>query len=878
VADRLITVSFGNGTNFADITRVKELTWDQLVALLTTKVPETEDKSTRGWFTPASFNDEWRHGANFKQRFCLTFDYDKVTPFDVDLLQEAYEKVTHVEYTTHSHTESKPRWRFVFPLSRPCSADEFQAVSRKVAMWAGPTGIELTAGESHKTAQMMFLPCLRPGEKMQHRLVDHHSHAASVIDVDAVLASYENWNDRTQWPHRKDGDDGDHREKSEDPRTKPGIIGAFCRTYSISAAIEKFELPYVRAATEGRWTYTKGSRPEGAISYDDDTKLHSHHDTDPARGQHNAFDLVRLHRFASLDDALDMEGEPVPITERPSFRAMVALAQESDIAAESAAELFEDLGAAPVQAKDPAAPVEGPALEIPFSASRAVESALDRVLDALRLAGPDLGLVVFGNRLVWAVESNSRKGFDDRPVTALELRGCTGGNLPAIWHGRIRFVRKQKSKDGDFVNIRVDCPPALASAAVTRTDRLQDIAVDRIALTPIYADGALYAQRGYSKAHKAWVLAPTGVVVSGTSKEDARNALTRLDDWISEFPFDTTEDRDVALAALLTASMRASLDHAPGFVVSKPDYGSGASTLCDLINVVLSGEPAAVTTAGLGKQELIKNIDAAQVAGLASIVIDNLPDGSALDSEELAQVLVSASRKVRYLGRSEVTSVPCTQMVLLNGNNVGVKGNLARRFLPIRLDAHCEAPHRRQYKRPQVIFDAQRERAAILSAAYTIIAAHDVAQDKPKIAPLNSFNAWTDTVASALVWLGHSNPCDALKKLEQQDEVRNELVDVMNAWAALFGDKAVSVREVLEDSFDAAETEKRRALKETLQDFAADQRNGHSISNKRLGKWLLAVKGRVIGGRAFEEAGISGGYKRWRLRSDTEKDTSWLEG
>src|ERR1041385_2560480 len=79
-----LVVSFGRGTNFADIAKAKELTWEEYVAMLTTNIPETNDKSTRGWSIPASFDDEWRHGENFKHRYALTFDYDKVTPFDVD--------------------------------------------------------------------------------------------------------------------------------------------------------------------------------------------------------------------------------------------------------------------------------------------------------------------------------------------------------------------------------------------------------------------------------------------------------------------------------------------------------------------------------------------------------------------------------------------------------------------------------------------------------------------------------------------------------------------------------------------------------------------------------------------------------------------------
>lgn len=92
---------------------------------------------------------------------------------------------------------------------------------------------------------------------------------------------------------------------------------------------------------ESRWTYTRGSRPEGVIVYDAGAKLHSHHDTDPARGQHNAFDLVRLHKFGALDAAVP---PGTPITEYPSFKAMAEFAASlPEVTAQQAVAEFEEL-------------------------------------------------------------------------------------------------------------------------------------------------------------------------------------------------------------------------------------------------------------------------------------------------------------------------------------------------------------------------------------------------------------------------------------------------------------------------------------------------------------------------------------------------------
>lgn len=844
-----LRVSLG-GSHPAKIVRIQDFTWPEYVKFLIERVPESADKASRGWSIPAVFDPAYRDSENFLARYALTFDYDHIDELDLATIREAYASYAHLEYTTWSHSGDSPRYRFVFPLSRPVTYDEFQAVSRKVASYAG---IELTSRETHVPSQFMYLPARKPKSEFHCKAVD-----AAWIDVDKVLAEYVNWTDRTEWPHRTEGDGVQSHGKAEDPRNKPGIIGAFCRTFNIYEAIERFELPYTTTATEGRLTYTKGSRPEGAIVYDDATKLHSHHDTDPARGQTNSFDLVRLHRFGSLDHELP---PGVTITERPSYKAMVGFAQGlTEVTSATAADDFEDLGE--LTTEEVAAVVvqraEEP-VQILLTPGRPVESALDSLLAALRAHGPALGLVIYGNRLVWAVECSTRKGFGDAAVTTLELRHMTGSELPAIWHGRFVFVARQKPKnEGDSKHKKIDCPTPLANAVVTRTDQLRDIAVDRVACTPIFSDGEIHAVHGYSNQFKAWILAPDDVTIRGTTRAHAEAALARVDDYLAEFPFDTPADRDVALAALLTAAMRASLPHAPGFVVSKPDYGSGASTLCDLINVVLTGRSAPVINASVGRAELEKNLDSAQLAGLASLVIDNVVDGETFNSIALAQVLTQPSRQIRILGKSEVINAPCMQMVLVNGNNIRIGDDLVRRFVRIHLDPRCESPHRREFKRPNLLAQAIAGRAELLSDLYTIVAAYG-ASGRVDVAPIAGFKEWSQLVAAPLVWLGRTSPIDSQRAIESEDEKRGGLRGVMDCWAELFGDKEVTPQEALGEELDTS-NEKQHELKEYLGALCGD--NKGYTSHRRLQKWLRGVSGRVINGCAFEETED----KKWRLR------------
>lgn len=315
--------------------------WETITELLSLAPPATTDKASAGWFACGVFDPLYRDSANLVARTALAFDYDRITANDIVSIKRAFKEYEYLIYTTASHTEAAPRLRVILPLARPVSPDEFCAVSRKVAAKAG---IELAARESHVPAQMMFMPTRKPNGTFFYKL-----HKGVWVNPDEILNEYKDWTDRKEWPHRQDADGTYHPgELPQDPREKPGIIGAFCRAFSIPEAIEKFGLPYTKTETEDRWTYTGGSRPEGAIVYDNGAKLHSHHDSDPAHGQHNAFDLVRLHRFPDLGNAERGLG----ITEQPSFRAMVVLANEqAEVRTERAAAEFDPLPDSPAEAE-----------------------------------------------------------------------------------------------------------------------------------------------------------------------------------------------------------------------------------------------------------------------------------------------------------------------------------------------------------------------------------------------------------------------------------------------------------------------------------------------------------------------------------------------
>ena len=135
------------------------------------------------------------------------------------------------------------------------------------------------------------------------------------------------------------------------------------------------------------------------------------------------------------------------------------------------------------------------------------------------------------------------------------------------------------------------------------------------------------------------------------------------------------------------------------------------------------------------------------------------------------------------------------------------------------------------------------------------------------IKPYGRFEEWSAWVRSAIVWLGMADPCETRKDIEDADPVRIALTTLFIAWHALFGDRAMKLKEVIEKVTYIISDEQRdllESLKETLLDFASD--NKGVINQRVLAKKLSEYKNRIEGGLRLEQAGRNQGTTLWRIK------------
>ena len=325
------------GTRKAMLWPKSEIMWSEFAEKLKTPVRGTETleqylvlpKSQQdelkdvGGFVGGTFEGDRRKAAGVVGRDLITLDLDNIPAGQTDDILRRVDGLgcAAAVYSTRKHSGYAPRLRVIIPIDRTGSADEYEPAARKLASLIG---IEFCDPTTFEASRLMYWPSCSSNSQYVAEIYDK-----PFCSLDGVLGMYGDWHDISQWPQVPGSEAIERRRlaKQEDPTTKRGIIGAFCRSYTITQAMEKF-IPglYEETAVPGRYTYTGGSTVGGAVIYDGDLFLYSHHATDPCSGLLvNAFDLVRLHMFGDKDGEVK---EGTPVSKFPSFMMMSRLAQD----------------------------------------------------------------------------------------------------------------------------------------------------------------------------------------------------------------------------------------------------------------------------------------------------------------------------------------------------------------------------------------------------------------------------------------------------------------------------------------------------------------------------------------------------------------------
>jgi putative DNA primase/helicase len=317
----------------------------------------------------------------------------------------------------------------------------------------------------------------------------------------------------------------------------------------------------------------------------------------------------------------------------------------------------------------------------------------------------------------------------------------------------------------------------------------------------------------------------------------------------------TKADHAVALSGILTALDRRSMATAPLHAFTAPLAGTGKSLLVDLVATLAIGRPMPVIAQGRSEEELEKRLGAAMLHGDQLVSIDNCDH--VLQSSFLCQALTQQRLNIRLLGYSQNVEIPVNAAICATGNNLTIAGDLNRRTLLCSLDAKCEHPEQRQFT-GNLIGYARENRGALVVAALTVLRTWHASGQNPGLAPLGSFEEWSQRVREPLIWFGRADPCKTMLKVKDNDPARLALSIVLAQWKEHLGHGAYTVQEVINRAVNVAD------FHLALTNVVHTRRN-ETVGNQQLGRWLKKIEGRIVDGLMLNQTGIREGYPLWSL-------------
>ena len=323
---------------------------------------KTEIKNAAGAFVGGRLNGTLRSNTTLQARDLLTLDIDSATPEQAKEFKAIAEKYTGCIYTTHSHTPGSPRFRYVAPLSRSVSSAEYVAICEYLInnVFAADY-VDLC---STRPAQLMFFPTAA-----KNGFFDCKDFTGEIFDADKILETAKKnpkWEDTARAL----------AAKQANPLEKEGVIGEFCRAFSIIDVLTDPELlgDQYEATTDPKRYLLKGSHSvPGVIVYPykgadgsiiEDAFMYSHHAKDPTCNTLcNAFDAYRIHKFGDLETEESLKKAIKGIRDMPKMQEALKALRKKQMEKDFADD--EDIDLSGYDVQEPKAEADDPTAQEP---------------------------------------------------------------------------------------------------------------------------------------------------------------------------------------------------------------------------------------------------------------------------------------------------------------------------------------------------------------------------------------------------------------------------------------------------------------------------------------------------------------------------------
>lgn len=392
-------------------------------------------------------------------------------------------------------------------------------------------------------------------------------------------------------------------------------------------------------------------------------------------------------------------------------------------------------------------------------------------------------------------------------------------------------------------------------------------------------DGSISTVPGYDPETRLYYQPEPGLTLGEIptmpSVHDVDASMDKLLTVIADFPFADDASRANALAILFTLLMRSIIrGNVPLAIVDAPVQGTGKSLLVmALASIAIGAVCGESIPTDRNEDEWRKKITSILLRGSPFVLLDNVPDGTAVDSPALAAVLTSHEWSDRKLGSNESLVLPARAVWAATGNNLRIEGDMPRRCYLIRLDADTEQPWTRTgFTIADLDRHVHEHRAELLAAAFTVIRGWYHADCPQAAVPrLGGFDGWAQTVGSVLAYAGVEGFLGNLEQVVQnRDEESRQWAQFFEAWFYEFGDRLVTTDDVC-SRLCGTETQHEVALPDVL---LVNRDRGPGSLRRSLGRQLGKLTGRIYGGRKLCNGGDDSRkrVRMWCLTSNNCED------
>jgi len=317
-------------------------------------------------------------------------------------------------------------------------------------------------------------------------------------------------------------------------------------------------------------------------------------------------------------------------------------------------------------------------------------------------------------------------------------------------------------------------------------------------------DGSILNTPGYDPATRLFYKPRKGLIIPEIplkpTKNDISEALKIIDEAIGEFPFKDSASKAGTIGLYLTPLTRYTIpSRVPMVLIDSPQQGSGKTLIAKGCPLIAAGSEGGLMSAPEREEEWRKSISTKLLAGEGVITIDNIEQP--LVSPSLATVLTAEIWSDRLLGKNENLSLPNLSTWIATGNNIRVKGDLARRCYWVRIDPKVGRPWKRKgFKHPDLISWIKEHRGVLLAALLTLArgwyAAGCLKVEVPKI---GGFEEWSETIGGILAYAGVKGFLTNLDQFyDEMDEEFLERYSFFAKWYELFKDTPIPTKKLIQ--------------------------------------------------------------------------------